>query len=178
MQAILIDSDLTYSQSFETIKLIFSITDHADNAAFAWAGNNLPPQHLVAGATVTTGGTSITQAEINALLGSTDEFEIAKIFGTTAMVADNAMGFVLNCKGQVKNVSSVRATVSLVDGTCVSLNGIGTTSELADADFTATPAEVEVSPEGNIAGRLYLTNLSLATSGPGFVTIEMDAIFN
>ena len=106
----------------------------------------------------------LAQAKIDTLLGSTNEVVEAGIFGSTAMAANDTLGFVLDCDGQIDRVDHVEALVDIGAAGAVPGLGFGTKTALTDAAFTNP--EVYVSANGNIAGRVLYTNITAAgTSG-------------
>lgn len=115
----------------------------------------------------------LTQTLINTLLGSTNEVVASACFGTTAMAADNTLGFVLDCDGQVDSVQSVRAFVDITSTGAIPGLGYGTKTALTDAGFTNP--EVYVSASGNIAGRVLYSNIT-ATGTAGRLVVEMDVL--
>lgn len=115
----------------------------------------------------------LAQAKIDTLLGSTNEVVESGIFGTTAMAADNTLGFVLDCDGQVDSVQSVRAFVDITSTGAIPGLGYGTKTALTDASFTNP--EVYVSASGNIAGRILYADIS-ASGTAGRCVIEMDVL--
>lgn len=115
----------------------------------------------------------LTQTLINTLLGSTNEVVASACFGTTAMAADNTLGFVLDCDGQIDSVQSVRAFVDITSTGAIPGLGYGTKTALTDASFTNP--EVYVSASGNIAGRILYADIS-ASGTAGRCVIEMDVL--
>lgn len=115
----------------------------------------------------------LTQTLINTLLGSTNEVVASACFGTTAMAADNTLGFVLDCDGQIDSVESVRAFVDITSTGAIPGLGYGTKTALTDASFTNP--EVYVSASGNIAGRVLYSNIT-ATGTAGRLVVEMDVV--
>jgi len=115
----------------------------------------------------------LTQAAINTLLGSTNEVVASACFGTTAMAADNTLGFVLDCDGQVAEVRSVRAITDITSTGAIPGLGYGTATALTDAGFTNP--EIFVSASGNIAGRVLYSNLT-ATGTAGRLVLELDVV--
>ncbi len=113
----------------------------------------------------------LTQAKIDAMLGSTNEVVASGTFGTTAMAADNTFGFVLNCSGQIDRVDLVDAVVDLSSTGAIPGLGQGTTTALTDAGFTNP--ECFVSASGNIAVRCLYTNIvATGTTAIGFVKLH------
>lgn len=104
----------------------------------------------------------LAQAKIDALLGSTNEVLEAGIFGTTAMAADNTLGFVLDCDGQIEKVEHVSVLVDMTTTGAIPGLGFGTKTALADASFTNP--EVFVSANGNIAGRFLYADITKSTT--------------
>lgn len=116
----------------------------------------------------------LTQAKIDTLLGSTNEVVMTGIFGTTAMAANNTLGFVLDMGGQIEEVKSVRAFVDITTSGAIPGLGYGTKTVLTDATFYNP--EVYVSASGNLAGRVTYTNLT-ATGTAGRLVLEMEVIY-
>jgi hypothetical protein len=115
----------------------------------------------------------LTQAAINTLLGSTNEVVASACFGTTAMAADNTLGFVLDCDGQVAEVRSVRCVTDITTTGAIPGLGYGTATALTDATFYNP--EIFVSASGNIAGRVTYSNLS-ASGTAGRLVLELDVV--
>lgn len=115
----------------------------------------------------------LAQAKIDALLGSTNEVLEAGIFGSTAMAANDTLGFVLDCDGQIDKVESVQALVDIGAAGAVPGLGYGTKTALTDAAFTNP--EVYVSATGNIAGRVLYTNIT-AVGTSGRAVLRMVAV--
>lgn len=115
----------------------------------------------------------LAQANIDSLLGSTNEVLEAGIFGSSALVADNTVGFVLDCDGQIDRVDHVECLVDIGATGAVPGLGFGTKTALTDAAFTNP--EVYVSADGNIAGRVLYANISAAASSGRFV-LKMRAV--
>jgi hypothetical protein len=138
--------------------LIYNITG-AKTGAFA----ALAPQALVA-----YDASTITQAQIDALLGSTNEF-LASVFTSTAMGTD-ALGLVLDCNGQIAAVHSVEIS-SLVGTTQASQ--LGSVAALTNASLAAV-ARIEKSALGNLGLQCVVTGLDVATSGQLLIKILVD----
>jgi hypothetical protein len=115
----------------------------------------------------------LTQTLINTLLGSTNEVVASACFGTTAMAADNTLGFVLDCDGQVAEVRSVRCVTDITTTGAIPGLGYGTATALTDATFYNP--EIFVSASGNIAGRVTYSNLT-ATGTAGRLVLELDVV--
>jgi hypothetical protein len=115
----------------------------------------------------------ITQSTIDTLLGSTNEVVASACFGATAMAANNTLGFVLDCDGQIGEVRSVRAITDITTSGAIPGIGYGTKTALTNASFTNP--ELFVSASGNIAGRVVYTNIT-ATGTDGRLVIEMDVV--
>lgn len=141
-----------------SIELIYNITG-AKTGAFA----ALAPQALVA-----YDASTITQAQIDALLGSTNEF-LASVFTSTAMGTD-ALGLVLDCNGQIAAVHSVEIS-SLVGTT--QAGQLGSIAALTNASLAAVP-RIEKSALGNLGLQCVVTGLDVATSGQILIKILVD----
>lgn len=119
-----------------------------------------------------------TQAACDALLGSTNEFVTATAFGSTAMGTD-ALGFILNCDGQLKSQAATTLTISGNSVTSCEvlfevfplIGTTQTTSIHTKAQTTvlpnslAAPARLQVSSAGNVAGQIVISGLDAATAG-------------
>lgn len=149
------NSALAMHQVDAEIVLMYKITG-------AKTGSWLPfaPQVLVGYDT----GAPLAQADIDALLGSSNEFVAATAFGSTAMGTD-ALGIVLNCDGQVVYGDAGYARVEGVLGsTSVNLGPVQVqTSALPNT--LAAPIRCQVSSAGNLALQIVATGLDAATAG-------------
>lgn len=114
----------------------------------------------------------LAQAKIDALLGSTNEVVEATAFEATAMAADNTLGFVLDCDGQIDRVDHIEALVDIGAPGAVPGLGFGSTA-LASGAFTNP--EIMVTASGNVAGRVLYTNLT-ATGTSGRAVIKFRAL--
>lgn len=141
-----------------SIELIYNITG-AKAGKFA----PLAPQALVA-----YDASVITQAAIDALLGSTNEI-LASVFTSTAMGTD-ALGLVLDCGGQIATVHSVEIQ-SLAD--TAQAGQLGAVTALTNASLAAV-ARIEKSALGNLGLQLVVTGLDAATSGQLVIKILVD----
>ena len=126
-----------------------------DASAGSFSIQNDVPAEVSAGA--------ITQATIDALLGSSSEVDADK-FDATAQGTD-ALGFVIDCGGQVRKVISMEAYDY----------GTGAGNSINQADLTASTlaAGCEVSSSGNIAGRAVISGMDANTSTDGLVKIRI-----
>jgi hypothetical protein len=125
----------------------------------------LKPQGLGA---VLSSFDAVTQAQIDALLGSTNEFTAAK-FDATSMGA-NAFAVLANCAGQVKKL--VAAKASLYSGTDnqTTLNTV-TMAALVDSQLAS---QASVSALGNVAAKFNLgAGADALTSGVIIVEFEV-----
>lgn len=141
-----------------SIELIYNITG-AKAGKFA----PLAPQALVA-----YDASTITQAQIDALLGSTNEF-LASVFTSTAMGTD-ALGLVLDCGGQIAAVHSVEIR-SLADS--AQAGQLGAVTPLVNTSLAAI-ARIEKSALGNLGLQCVVTGLDAATSGQLVIKILVD----
>lgn len=141
------------------IDLIYTVSG-AKAGSFA----SLAPRALVA----YDNGTAPTQADIDALLSSTNEFVQATVFGSTALGLD-AIALVLDCDGQIAAVSGIE--IKSVLGTTQAAQ-VGLSAVLANT--LPTLPRVAVSSLGNIAVQAVLTGLDAATSGALFIRIHCD----
>ena len=115
---------------------------------------------------------ALTQAQIDAYLGSTNEF-LATQFDATAMGTD-AFGGIINMYGQAGLVATCDVVSKTGTGlaTIVNSSSFGPVSGLAASSLTAG---VAVSSLGNIAFRGVLTGVDALTSGIITVTIKWIA---
>ncbi len=113
--------------------------------------------------------TTITQPNIDALLGSTNEVLATTAFGTTAMVDNDTYAFVLDCGGQIAEVLGCQAMVSIAGAGGATL-GAGTNTALTNAAFTGI--QVFKTAQGNLAGRVNYTNVSAASTA-GFLFLRI-----
>ena len=115
----------------------------------------------------------LAQAKINTLLGSTNEVVTATAFEATAMAANNTVGFVLNCDGQIEKINAVEVYNDVTATGCETVVlGYGSTA-LATGAFTVAQAMVTAS--GNIAGRVFATDVS-ATGTAGRSMLKLHCI--
>ena len=140
------------------IELIYDIT-----GAKAGKFVTLPPQALVGYDTAT-----FTQGAIDALLGSSLEFDAAD-FGSTSMGLD-ALGIVLNCGGQIAAVHGVEIQ-SLAD--TAQASQLGVVAAMTNGSLAATP-RVEKSALGNLALQMVVTGLDAAVAGKLVIKIYVD----
>lgn len=150
---------LARSQDDVTLELVFSLTAAA-GVNFATYIGPAQPQILIEGGTGSA-LTTITQATVDALLGSTNEVIVANAFGTTAMIDNDTYAFVLNCGGQVKSGFYVSTRIDIA-GTISSQDSVTTTTALTNVSFAGT--QVYVTANGNLAGRVDFTNVSAAAT--------------
>jgi hypothetical protein len=111
--------------------------------------------------------TDFVQADIDALLGSTNEF-LATAFGSTAMDT-GAFGLILNCGGQVAAVHGVE--ILALAGT-TQTQQVGLVAAMADS--SAAVARVAKSDLGNLALQCVVTDLDAATAGKLLIKILVD----
>ena len=126
-----------------------------DASAGTFSIQNDVPAEVSAGA--------ITQASIDALLGSSSEVDGDK-FDATAQ-GTNALGFVIDCGGQVRKAIS-----------CIAYDyGTGAGDAFKQTDLTASTlaAGIEVSSSGNLAGRAIIAGMDANTSTDGLVEIRI-----
>jgi hypothetical protein len=167
------ESSLASSQQTERVSLQFAIVATTGCALFTWNGNTPTPRLLAEGGKGSA-MTILTQAAIDALLGSTNEIISATAFDTTNMADNNSMAVVLDCKGQVAHVAGVQAFVNIA-GTCGVKNGNGTKT-VPPATTAPVGITAYVTALGNICLRMTYTNVSAAASA-GHVCITMDVKF-
>jgi len=156
---ILVNDSLARHQK-ASIELIYNITG-AKAGKFAV----LAPQALVVYDAVTT---ATFQAQIDALLGSVNEFDAAD-FTSTAMGTD-ALGIVLDCGGQIAAVHSVEIQ-SLAD--TAQASQLGSVAALTNASLAAI-ARIEKSALGNLGLQLVVTGLDAAVAGQLVIKILVD----
>lgn len=126
------------------------------------------PRILLEGTVGTAAKAILTQANIDLLLGSTNEVLSATAFGTTALVDDCTIGGVIDCSGQVSHIAY--ANLSGFCPTSLCLNSYGTAagwnSDAAITDAAIAGLQVYVTSLGNIAFLANFTNLTaVGTSG-------------
>lgn len=112
---------------------------------------------------------ALTQAQIDAFLGSSSEFTLAQ-FDATSMGTD-AFGGIIDMKGQASDISYIHSHCNLdptADGALI--NSDAKVSALSDSTL-ADNIEVAVSSAGNIAFKQTVTGLDAATDGLILVTI-------
>ena len=126
------------------------------------------PKLLVEGGTGSA-LTTITQAAIDSLLGSTNEVLATTAFGTSAMVDNDTYAFVLDCGGQIAEVMGAIAMVSIAGAGGLTL-GQGTNTALPNSAFTGV--QVFKTALGNLAGRVTYTNVSAAATA-GFLFFKI-----
>jgi hypothetical protein len=105
-----------------------------------------------------------SQAAIDALLGTTNEFIAATAFGATAMGTD-ALGLVLGLAGQAAVTAECFMHMSAnIGGTAVAVPVVkGQVSALPNT--LATSPRMQVGANGNLAIQAVITGLDAATSG-------------
>lgn len=150
---------LARSQNDVDLELVFSLTAAAGVNFATYVGPGVP-RVLIEGGTGSA-LTTITQATVDALLGSTNEVIVATAFGTTAMVDNDTYAFVLDCGGQFKSGHYVTTTVDIA-GTIGSQDSVVTTTALTNTTFTGT--QIYLTANGNLAGRVTFTNVSAAAT--------------
>ena len=156
---ILVNDSLARHQK-ASIELIYNITG-AKAGKFAV----LAPQALVVYDAVTT---ATFQAQIDALLGSVNEFDAAD-FTSTAMGTD-VLGMVLDCGGQIAAVNSVEIQ-SLAD--TAQASQLGAVTPLINSSLP-TIARIEKSALGNLGLQLLVTGLDVAVAGQLVIKILVD----
>lgn len=113
-------------------------------------------------------GSAPSQAQVDALLGTSSEFVAATVFGSTALGTD-ALAFVLDCEGQVAAVHSIE--IRSVLGT-TQAEQIGAPVTLTDT-LPANP-RVQLGASGNLAVQAVLSGLDAATAGVLLISILVD----
>jgi hypothetical protein len=156
-------SDALARHQKASIDLIYNITG-AKAGTFAV----LPPRALVA-----YDASTITQTQIDSLLGSTNEF-LASVFTSTAMGTD-ALGLVLDCEGQIAAVHGIKIHALTDDGAggVAQATQLGKVAALSNASLAAI-ARVEKSAQGNLGIQMVVTDLDTATSGQLQISILVD----
>jgi len=167
------DIGLARSQRHVKITLPFSVATGASVATIAYVGTPSTPRVLVEGG-LAGSQAILTQTLIDSLLGSTNEVIASAAFGGTAMEADNSIGFVLDCGGQIDSVDlvTVEGTIT-AGGAAAGRIGKGTKTALTNAAIT--DPQVFVTASGNIAGRAKITDIS-ATGSIGYCVFDINAL--
>jgi len=124
----------------------------------------LAPQALVA----YDNAGSPSQAQVDALLGTSSEFVAATVFGSTALGTD-AIAMILDCNGQIAAVHSIE--IKSVLGT-TQASQIG--APVALADTLPVNPRVQLGASGNLALQAVLTGLDAATAGVLLISILVD----
>ena len=108
----------------------------------------------------------LTQTAVDDLLGVANDVDVATAFGSTAMVANDTIGFVIACDGQVESIDIARGDV---DGTSALVEDV---TSLPDSAFTGL--ELLVTPAGNLVGRYQKTNITAgATNTLGLIEMYL-----
>lgn len=108
----------------------------------------------------------LTQTAVDDLLGVANDVDVAKAFGSTAMVANDTLGFVIACDGQIESIDIARGDV---DGTSALVEDV---TSLPDSAFTGL--ELLLTPAGNLVGRYQKTNITAgATNTLGIVEMYL-----
>jgi len=108
----------------------------------------------------------LTQTAVDDLLGVANDVDVATAFGSTAMVANDTLGFVIACDGQVESIDIARGDV---DGTSALVEDV---TSLPDSAFTGL--ELLVTPAGNLVGRYQKTNITAgATNTLGLIEMYL-----
>lgn len=169
----LYNDSLARAQKHAVIRLPFAIATGAIVAAVTYVGDRVP-QILVEPGIGAGTLTVLTQANIDALLGSSSEVVASTAFGATAMVSGTTLGWVLDCGGQIAAVDAVKAWGTITaGGSATTQLGKGTTTALTNA--AVTNPQVYVTASGNLAGRVTMANLVSGTS-VGYCVFEINAI--
>ena len=163
------NSNLAVSQNQTEIIIPFTITA----GVVAYAGTESPDILMEKG--LAGSQAILTQTLIDAALGTTTEVVATTCFGTTAMAANDTMGFVLRTDKQIAKVNSVESFVDITTSGAIPGLGFGTKTALTDAGFTNP--EIFVGASGNIAGRVTYTNIC-ATGTTGRGVIRFFAVLN
>jgi hypothetical protein len=96
----------------------------------------------------------LSQTNINELLGVSDDVDASVAFGATAMAANDTLGLVLACDGQVESVDFAQAYVSGASSLSISEQS----SSLPNSGFSGI--EVLVTPTGNLVCRFDDANIT------------------
>lgn len=159
------------SQKCVWLKFPFVVATGSAVADVSYLDVSDAPRHLVEASSGTL--ITLTQANIDALLGSTNEVVASAMFGSTAMAANNAVGGVIDFGGQLAHVDSVRvAATKTAGGSATTQLGKGTKTALTDVAIT--DPQVYVTSSGNLAFRLAQTGLASGTS-VGHILLEVQA---
>lgn len=156
------NSNLSSSQNNHRLTIPFTITA----GVVAYAGTEVPDILMEKG--LAGSQAILTQTLIDALFGTTSEVVATTAFGTTAMAANDTLGFALKTNGQISKINHVEAFVDITTTGAIPGLGFGTKTALTDAGFTNP--EVYVGASGNVIGRLNYTNVTATgTSGRGVI---------
>lgn len=109
-----------------------------------------------------------SQAQIDALLGTSSEFVASTVFGSTALGTD-AIAMVLDCNGQIAAVHSIE--IKSVLGT-TQASALG--APVALTDVLPVNPRVQLGASGNLALQAVLTGLDAATAGVLLISILVD----
>jgi hypothetical protein len=134
-------------QRFEPVTLDFFIQN---------ASETLSLDSKIAGYPILFSSAAITQATVDAFLGSTNEIAATTAFGATAMGTD-ALGFVINMKGQASSALWMEVAAYQTTNLLYLVEGNGTSTTVLPDTLTSGFA---VTSLGNIYGRIVATNLS------------------
>lgn len=104
---------------------------------------------------------SLTQTLCDQAMGEVGGIVATTVFGTTAMVDNDTAGGVIGLNGQVAELGVCSVTCNIA-GTLTVFVATPTRTALTNAPFTGL--QVYISPAGNIAWRLTLTNISAAAT--------------
>lgn len=159
------ETGLARSQYDHLHILHYALTAGSGVNSAALVRSNQPARALCEGGTGSA-LTSITQATVDALLGSVNEIIVTTAFGTTAMVDNDTYALVLDCGGQVRDVGFAACLLSIAGAGTFTL-GTGTYTALTNATFTGV--QTYVTALGNIGARVTLTNAAAAATA-GFLT--------
>ena len=108
----------------------------------------------------------LTQTAVDDLLGVAGDVDVSTAYGSTAMAANDTLGFVIDCAGQVESVDLVRTYV----GGASALGLAEQASSLPDSAFSGP--ELLVTPAGNLVGRMDDLNLTAGATNT-LLTIEI-----
>jgi len=170
---VLAEPNLGRSQRSVRLQLHWSAASGASVPTLTWINPSSSPRHLVE-AQGSAALSTLTQAKIDDLLGSTNEIIASTAFGTTAMASNNTIGWVVDCGGQVDSVELCVAR-ACVAASAAAATKLGKGTKTALTDVLAPGVDCYVTASGNLAGRINITAIASGTC-TGFVQVIVNAI--
>lgn len=168
------EANLGRSQRHTVIRIPLVVATGSIAASISYLDTTETPQILWDGGIGAGTLTTLTQANIDSLLGSTNEVVASAAFGSTAMASGNTIGFVLNCGGQIDHVDHVRVLGTVAaGGSATTVVGKGTSTALTNVAIT--DPQVYVTASGNLAGRVNISQISSGTSA-GYCIWEIHSV--